>query len=241
MGELLNLVNIDGEFRVDSRLISQELNVEHKNTLEVIRKYEERFLRYGKVAFKTAPSLNTESCQNMTVCFLNEQQATFLVTLSRNSEKAVDLKQKLTDSYFFYKTKNQPKIPQTYAEALQLAADQAKIIEQQKPKVEFAENIERSDDTIEVGTLSNVLCKKGIEIGRNRLFKILKDKNGLNLLINTQKPYQYALDNKWFEIEEYSYTDSKGKDRVATKVLVTGKGQIYIEKRLRDYFNEKVI
>ena len=47
---------------------------------------------------------------------MNEKQATFLVTLSRNSEKAVELKQMLVDSDYFYREStmsilNPPKLP----------------------------------------------------------------------------------------------------------------------------------
>ena len=40
-----------------------------------------------------------------------------------------------------HEQKSMPAIPQTYAEALQLAADQARLIEEQKPKVAFVENL----------------------------------------------------------------------------------------------------
>lgn len=249
MTELIKIEEIDGEPRVDSRLIAQELGVEHKHTIEIIRRYKTKIEKYGEVTFKTAPSLNSATYQQMTVCYLNEHQSTFLVTLSRNSEKAVELKQRLVDSYFHYRNQvlNHFKIPQTMAEALQLAANQAKELEQKnkqieeaKPKVEFVDSIERSKDAISVGDFAKILAKRGMDIGQNRLFDILKDKYGpCHLLINAYRPLQYAVDNGWLELDEYPYTTKKGEDKIAIKVLVTGKGQIYIEKKLREYFEEK--
>lgn len=105
-------------------------------------------------------------------------------------------------------------------------------ITEDKPLVEFAKNIESSPESIEVGDLANVLCKKGLEIGRNRLFKAMK--GPLKMLIDAQKPYQHALDSGWLEVEEFPFTDRQDKERIAKKVMVTGKGQVYIEKKLRE-------
>lgn len=249
MDDLISIEIVEGELRVDSRLIAVNLGVEHKHTIEMIRKYEPRFFKYGEVLFKTAPSLNTGSCQNVTVCYLNEQQSTFLVTLSRNSENAVNLKQKLTESYHYYKSKTveQEKqlltLPENFAESLRLLADQVEKnqlletkITKDKPLVEFAENISRSEGTLTVGEFAKILCKRDFDIGPNRLFKLMRDKDCLNLLITTQKPFQHALDNKWLEVEEFPFEDTKGVERISKKVLITGKGQKYIERKLRKFF-----
>lgn len=243
MDDLIKIKEVDGELRVDSRLISDELGVDHPSTIKAIKKFQSRIEKYGKVRFKIVPSNNPDSCQSENIYYLNEQQATFLVTLSRNSDKAVNLKQKLNDSYYHYKSKSTPALPQTFADALRQFADQVEKnqllenkITEDKPLVEFAKNIESSPESIEVGDLANVLCKKGLEIGRNRLFKAMK--GPLKMLINAQKPYQYALDNGWLEVEEFPFTDVKGKERIAKKVMVTGKGQVYVEKKLREFLSE---
>jgi phage antirepressor YoqD-like protein len=238
VNDLIKIEEVKGEPRIDSRLISNELGVENRATIQIINKYKERLGDYGEVTFQMLPSLNHDSKQKENVCFLNEMQATFLVTLSKNSENAVSLKQKLVESYHYYKSKNQPVLPKTFSEALQLAADQAKKLEEQRPKVEFAESIEQSTDSIEVGEFANVLCKKGIEIGRNRLFKILKDKDGLNLLLDTDKPRQYALDNKWMEVIEYTFQDKKEVDRLVRKVMITGRGQSYIFSKIKSLLDK---
>ena len=77
-----------------------------------------------------------------------------------------------------YSIQQQFQIPQTYSEALMLAAKQAEQIEQQnalielqKPKVEFYEAVTGSSDTIDIGQAAKVLNIKGI--GRNNLFEFL--------------------------------------------------------------------
>lgn len=243
MDDLIKIEEIDGELRVDSRLISKELGVEPRATIQIINRYKEQLETYGKLPFEMLPSMNSGSSQKEMVCLLNEQQSTFLVTLSKNSIQAVSLKKCLNDSYHYHKNKLIPALPQTFADALRQFADQVEKnqllenkITEDKPLVEFAKNIESSPESIEVGDFANILCKKGFEIGRNRLFRLMKNKNALNMLIDAQKPYQHALDNEWLEVEEFPYTDKseEKRERIAKKVMITGKGQLYIEKKLRD-------
>jgi len=221
---LITIEEIDGEPRVDSRLISQELGIEHKHTLEMIRKYRERFERYGKVAFKTAPSLNPGSCQNVTVGYLNEQQSTFLVTLSRNSEQAVDLKQKLTDSYYHYKNQFALKVPTTYAEALQLAADQAKKIEEDRPKVEYFERVADSDGLHAIGEAAKIL---NLGYGRNTFFVKLREM-GIMMKDKTV-PYQKYVDQGYFELKQVVV----GSGHIKHQAYVTGKGMIWLERQFK--------
>ena len=89
---------------------------------------------------------------------------------------------------------NQFKIPQTYAEALRLAADQAerieeqaKKIEQDKPKVEFADKILDSKNSISIGEFSKL-----IGWGQNKLFLWLRDNK---YLMSNNIPYQKYIES----------------------------------------------
>ena len=217
--DLIKIEKIGGELLVDSRLIAEELGNEHKNTLEVIRKFEEKLSKYGGVAFKTLPIETNGGLQRMTVCFLNEKQATFLVTLSRNSEKAVDLKQKLIDSYFYYKEKDQPKIPSNFSEALQLAADQAKIIEEQKPKVEFHDQVLDSTGLLNMGETAKTL---GLDYGRNTMFKVLREMK----IFFKREPYQKYINSGYFEVKT-----TTNNEHVQKQAFTTPKGLIWLQKK----------
>ena len=91
--------------------------------------------------------------------------------------------------------KPQFQIPQTYSEALMLAAKQAEQIEQQtkllieqKPKVEFYEAVTGSNDTIDIASVAKVLNIKGF--GRNNLFEFLRNKN---ILMQNNQPFQTLI------------------------------------------------
>jgi phage regulator Rha-like protein len=82
---------------VDSRLVASELGVKHKAFLETVRKYLTDLQGFGKVPFETAP---LSSGQTEVFCWLNEEQATFAMTLSRNSSKVIECKKKLVRGFY---------------------------------------------------------------------------------------------------------------------------------------------
>ncbi|MBO3090842.1 phage regulatory protein/antirepressor Ant [Schleiferilactobacillus harbinensis] len=128
-------------------------------------------------------------------------------------------------------------IPGSYAEALKLAAQQAEQIEQQRPKVLFADAVSTSRSTVLVGELAKILRQNGIDIGQNRLFVWLRERG---YLINRQgsdrnMPTQRAMDLGLFRIKESSHVNGDGVVVTTKTPKVTGKGQQYfINKFLTD-------
>lgn len=123
------------------------------------------------------------------------------------------------------------KIPQTYSQALKLAAEQAeqieeqqKLIEVQKPKAEFFDTVTGSKDTIDMATVAKVLNKG---IGRNKLFELLRDNN---ILDKRNQPYQTFIDRGYFRQVESSYIKPDGTSCVNTKTVVYQKGLNFISK-----------
>ena len=125
-------------------------------------------------------------------------------------------------------------IPQTYSEALMLAAKQAEQIEQQekllieqKPKVDFYEAVTGSSDTIDIASVAKVLNIKGF--GRNNLFEFLRDKN---ILMQNNMPLQHYVDRGYFRVIESRYTKPDGSSHINLKTVVYQKGLDYIRKLL---------
>lgn len=90
------LTSAKGEARVDSRLIATALGNQHKNVMELIGRYTDMLSGFGKVAFKTEP---LASGQHERYALLNEDQAFFLLTLSRNTARVVQLKARLVQAF----------------------------------------------------------------------------------------------------------------------------------------------
>lgn len=108
-------------------------------------------------------------------------------------------------------------------------AEKTQIIENQKPKVIFADAVATSKTSILVGELAKILKQNGVETGQKRLFVWLRE-NGY--LIKRQgndynMPTQKSMELKLFEIKETSITHSDGHVTVTKTPKVTGKGQQY--------------
>lgn len=126
-------------------------------------------------------------------------------------------------------------LPKTYKEALaELMAqveENEKLqqqIEQDKPKVAFADSVASSDDTISIGQLAKLLKQNGIETGRKRLFDYFR-KNGY-LIKGKSKDYntpsQKAMEQGLFKIKE-AVINMGDKAILSLSPRVTAKGQQY--------------
>ena len=101
-------------------------------------------------------------------------------------------------------------------------------IEEDKPKVIFADSVSAAQTSILVGDLAKLIKQNGINIGQNRLFEWLRD-NGYLIKGGSSKnmPTQKAADMGLFEVKESTVNNPDGSVRVTKTTKVTGKGQVY--------------
>lgn len=114
----------------------------------------------------------------------------------------------------------------TLAERDRTIAAQAKQIDEQRPKVLFADAVAASDGTCLVGELAKMLRQNGVQVGQNRLFARLREdgylgKAGQNRNVPTQK----AMERGLFRIKETAVTHSDGHVTISRTAKVTGAGQ----------------
>ena len=111
--------------------------------------------------------------------------------------------------------------------ATQLKELQTKV-EQDKPKVLFADAVAASHTSILIGDLAKLIRQNGVEVGQNRLFQWLRD-NGY--LCSTGERYnlptQKSMELKLFEVKETTISNPDGSIRITRTTKVTGKGQAY--------------
>lgn len=96
MGNIIQLVPAGDGPRVDSREIAAHLGVRHKNSVELIERYAEKFRRFGLLPFETE---KVAKGRPRRFVLLNEDQCYFLLSLSRNTAKVVDLKADLVAAF----------------------------------------------------------------------------------------------------------------------------------------------
>lgn len=106
-------------------------------------------------------------------------------------------------------------------------------IEKQKPLVDFANQVSDTTDLIDMKTMSKLLKDNNIDIGRNRLFEFLRIKK---ILMKDNQPYQQYVDAGYFKVIEHTYTDFLGQTKTRRQTLVTGKGQLYITKKVKEFW-----
>lgn len=107
-------------------------------------------------------------------------------------------------------------------------------VEQDRPKVLFAESVSASKTSILVGELAKILKQNGVDTGQTRLFAWMRE-NGY--LIKRRgndynMPTQRAMEMKLFEVKETSVTHSDGHISVNKTPKVTGKGQVYFVNKI---------
>ncbi len=101
-------------------------------------------------------------------------------------------------------------------------------IEEDKPKVIFADAVDVSKTSILIGDLAKLINQNGYEIGSIRLFEWLRNNNYLIKGGNSKNmPTQKAMDLCLFEVKERTINNPDGSVRITRTTTVTGKGQIY--------------
>lgn len=105
-------------------------------------------------------------------------------------------------------------------------------IEQDKPKVLFANAVETADTSILVGDLAKLIKQNGVDIGQKRLFNWLRENGYLIKSGNSRNmPTQKSMDMKLFEVKERTISNPDGSVRITKTTKVTGKGQQYFISR----------
>lgn len=92
----IRLTLIKDEPRVDSRLLAEQLGNKPKNSMALIERYLAKFEEFGVAPFQTEkPLAGTAGGRPERFALLNEDQAFFLLSLSRNTDRVVELKASL--------------------------------------------------------------------------------------------------------------------------------------------------
>jgi anti-repressor protein len=102
-------------------------------------------------------------------------------------------------------------------------------IEEDKPKVLFAEAVDSSVNSILISDLAKLIKQNGVDIGQNRLYSWMRE-NGYLIKrrgSDYNSPTQKSMEAGWFEIKERTVTKPDGQIIVTKTPKVTGRGQQY--------------
>ena len=102
--------------------------------------------------------------------------------------------------------------------------------------VEFANQVSSTDNLIDMNAMAKLAVEEDIPIGRNRLFRWLRENE---ILMSGNLPYQKYIDRGYFAVKE-SVFETDSMCRTYQQTVVTGKGQQYIIGRLKKEFCNEI-
>ena len=225
----------------DSVKVARVFEKQHKNVMKSIRNIlgSAQNLANQNWFYETT---YTDAQGKRQPMFLMNRDGFSLLTMSLTGEKAMAFKVAFIEQFNRMEQAIKeldpatPSIPQTFAQALRLAAEQAETIEAQQkqleaqaPKVAFATAIINSPSSCGIDELAKLLKQNGIDMGEIRLFQWLRDKGYLcNMGTARNQPTQKALDMGLFELKPQTWTNPKTDEvMTTTRTMVTGKGKEY--------------
>ena len=101
---ILPIKPIKGEARLDGHLIAEELGIKPKSFMGTVTSYRTELETLGQLPFQTEVGRRKQGGGNPEKrVFLNENQAVFLMTLSRNTPQVVCLKLKLVKAFAIFR------------------------------------------------------------------------------------------------------------------------------------------
>ena len=225
----------------DSLKVARVFDKQHKNVMKSIRNIlgSAQNLANQKWFAETTYMDAQGKRQPM---FLMNRDGFSLLTMSLTGEKAMAFKVAFIEQFNRMEQAIKelapatPAIPQTFAQALRLAAEQAETIEAQQkqleaqaPKVAFATAIINSPSSCGIDELAKLLKQNGVDMGEIRLFQWLRDNDYLcSVGTARNQPTQKALDMGLFELKPQTWTNPKTDEvMTTTRTMVTGKGKEY--------------
>lgn len=224
--ELVNQINL---FRSKD---GNKNELRHDNLLQIIRDEFSEEISLLKIQESKYKNIRGKEYPMFILTFSQAKQV--LVRESKAVRKAVIKYLEELEKQLEIKTYS---LPQNYAEALrelltQVESNQKLInkIKEDRPRVSFAETIEKSSDSILVRELSKILANENIHIGQNKLYSLLRQWG--YIFQNSTEPTQKAVQQGLFKINERVIKSVKG-DILSRTTMVTGKGQVFLLDKIK--------
>ena len=225
----------------DSVKVARVFEKQHKNVMKSIRNILGSAQNLANQKW-FAETTYTDAQGKRQPMFLMNRDGFSLLTMSLTGEKAMAFKVAFIEQFNRMEQAIKelapatPAIPQTFAQALRLAAEQAETIEAQQkqleaqaPKVAFATAIINSPSSCGIDELAKLLKQNGVDMGEIRLVQWLRDNDYLcSVGTARNQPTQKALDMGLFELKPQTWTNPKTDEvMTTTRTMVTGKGKEY--------------
>lgn len=232
----LTLIKTQSGWCVDSREVAEMTEVRHSDLLEKINGYFIYLLngKFRPVDFFIKSSY-VDSTGRTLPCYLLTRKGCDMVANKMTGEKGVLFTAAYVTKFEEMEKQIQPqfRIPQTYPEALRLAADLVEKNTLLAPKAESYDTFISKENLYPIGEVAKKLAIPNM--GEKNLFVYLR---GRKILCGSRahwnEPYQEYVNMGYFVVRECKpWTDKKGAEHQEKQTFVTPKGIGFIARMLK--------
>ena len=107
------------------------------------------------------------------------------------------------------------------------------IKEEYKEKIDFADAFLASEDSAYIAVFADYLTKNGVKMGRNQLFKWLKDKKVLVMHGDDYFPSARYMKMGLFDLEASAISKGNRRKKISHTVKITPKGMKYFMEKIQ--------
>lgn len=218
-----------------SLIVAEMFEKNHRDVLESIRGIITTAENSAVLKMFYESTYKNSQNKNQPMFIMNRDGFSLLV-MGFTGEKALKFKIRFIEAFNAMEQKlrsSAPSIPQSFAEALELAAHQARELEAkdkqlaiQAPKVSFADRVIDSGNLVDIGQAAKLLK---LPFGRNTFFRKLSE-DGI-LFKGRNEPKQEYIERGYFELREQPIPRNNHPSLLVTKVLVTQSGLFWLSRK----------
>lgn len=227
----------NGRAITNSLLVAEKFEKNHRDVLEVINNLLSRAENSAVSSMFVKSSYIASNGKENPMYIMNRDGFSLLV-MGFTGTKALAFKLEFIEAFNKmeqYIRTGGFQIPQNFADALRLAAEQAEKVEEQRRQIEamrpkeiFTDAVVGSASSCLVGELAKILRQNGIEIGEKRLFQWLRDQGYLGRCGERYNiPMQQYIEQGLFELKKGVRSGSGGVMHTTITPKITAKGQVY--------------
>lgn len=215
----------DGSLFTTSEAIAEGAGIEHRAVLQAIGKYTADLEEFGQVAFEMRPGYNNAQVR---IAKLNEQQASLLLTYSRNTEQVRTFKIAMVKEFYrMAKELASPSRELSLEEmTLQVIEGQRQRIAELEPKADLADRFLSAEGDYDARDAGQILSRDhGITtLGQKKVFRWLRDHRWIG---QHNRPYQAHVDAGRIRLKPstFKFKRTNGAEQLAApQVRITPKG-----------------
>lgn len=204
-----NLISSNQPITMSSREIAAVTNLRHDNVKRTMESLQSKSL----ITFTQSEE---KGAGRPAVLFHVNKRDSYVVVAQLSPEFTAVL----VDRWQELEQKQAPQIPTNFAEALQLAADQAKQLELAAPKVAFVENLVDRTSLMNASQVAQKHKKSAVWLN-----KVLSELNVYNKANKRGRVFQ-----QWFV--DGGYGEMKQSEQGYSQALFTNAGEVWINEKL---------